>query len=76
MVRKICDLRSDMCCYADDLDAWELGTAGINVARIRPWNAEFVLVSPGRNFLMGGGVDIRIDPHGNLGRRLLGRREL
>ncbi|OIQ67514.1 hypothetical protein GALL_509060 [mine drainage metagenome] len=64
---KISQLAADMHVDPDHLQPWQAGGFGINLGRTRDRDAELVFLFAGRDFRMGLGVNVRIDPNGDRG---------
>ena len=61
------DLAADMHVDAGDLQPWQLGCAGIHLARAADRDAELVLGLAGRDLGVGLRVDVGIDAHRDVG---------
>src|SRR5262249_7274520 len=69
--RKIGDLAADMHVDAGDLQARQPWRMGIDLARVAQWNSKLVLRLAGRDLVVGLGIDVRIDPHRDIGNAAL-----
>ena len=70
------DLAADMHVDAGEADAGQLRRVGIDLAGAEPGDAELVLGLAGGDLVVGLGVDVRIDPDGDLDRPPLRRGDL
>ncbi len=55
---------------AAHVEARQVGSLGKGGARLGPRNTELVLLAPGRDFLVGTGINVRVDPDGDVDGRV------